>query len=91
MIRALIGIAALAAGPALAHQAPSGWEYPPGCCNGKECHPSPIEMRKDGYWLPEVQVLVPYGDHRIKPSGDADTHICNNGSAVYCIYIPVGV
>jgi hypothetical protein len=28
---------------ASAHEAPSGWQYPPGCCGGEDCHPVPCE------------------------------------------------
>jgi hypothetical protein len=79
-----------------AHQAPSGWEYPPGCCNGakNECHPAVILETDKGYVVVEASVLVPFGDARIKPSGDSEWHVCdtfnpNYGWSVHCVYIPL--
>lgn len=37
-----------------------------------------------------VTGFVPYGDRRIRPSGDAHRHVCIVGGNVYCIYIPPG-
>lgn len=65
MIR-LAAILALAAAPAMAHEAPEGWVYDAICCNGTahagDCAPIPdsaVTVAPDG-----VHVTLNPGDHR---------------------------
>jgi hypothetical protein len=44
----------------LAHDAPSGWPYPPDCCNGQDCY----EISSD-----EVELLRD-GSYRIRETGE---------------------
>lgn len=75
---------------AFAHSAPSGWVYPPGCCNGADCRPEALITTDKGYLIPSVMETIPYGDSRIRESGDAETHVCRTGHSIYCIYISIG-
>lgn len=75
-----------------AHKAPSGWAYPPACCNGRQtggdCQAIPsddVSENRDGY-----SILIRPGDHFLAtkphrffvpygnelPSGDGDYHVC---------------
>lgn len=78
--------------PAWAHQAASGWSYPPACCHGDiesgECQaiPGTSVREQNGGWT----IVLEPGDHRKVthrnryfvpygseiPSGDGDFHIC---------------
>lgn len=73
-----------------AHAAPSGWIYPPGCCNGTDCRPEQIVTTPKGFLVPALNVTIPYGDGRIRPSGDSETHVCRDDWSVFCLYIPSG-
>lgn len=78
--------------PAQAHEAPTGWAYPPACCEGDaqrgECQRIPARTvhGRPGGW---VVVLNPGDHHRVTrrqryfiphgdeiPSQDGDFHIC---------------
>lgn len=37
-----------------------------------------------------VRGFVPFGDRRIRPSGDEHRHVCIVGGRVYCLYVPAG-
>lgn len=41
---------------------------------------------------PAVEVFIPHGDRRIRPSGDQHRHACvaRFRDHVYCIYVPIG-
>lgn len=80
---------ALAALPAAAHQAPSGWFYPFECCAGFDCAAVPSEavsITAQGYRVTlrpgehpmirdrEWTDTIPYGE--AKPSPDGEFHIC---------------
>jgi hypothetical protein len=73
-------LAALAvAGVALAHDAPSGWEYPSDCCHGVgaggDCHPVPCETlveERDGlHWR-----NFHFTKDQVRPSKDRQCHVC---------------
>ncbi len=99
-------ILALLAGPAAAHQAPSGWEYDRECCGGWDCAAATqgVQDARGGYAVavlpgthpmvpPGAQPVtgfVPHGDPRIRVSGDEERHVCIVGGRVYCIYIAPG-
>jgi hypothetical protein len=76
---------------ALAHSAPTGWEYDPRCCSGKDCALLPngsVKALSDGYHiylevgqhpmatLQPIQVVIPYNSHKIKESPDGEYHGC---------------
>ena len=103
-----LAIAAIA-GPARGHQAPSGWEYDPWCCNGRGPHGdcAPVVARHvrstaEGYVVTirpgehpmvrdhEVTHTIPYRDPAVRPSGDAEFHIClfPTAETVRCFYAP---
>lgn len=90
-IRLIMAFAALA-GAATAHDAPSGWSYPPYCCNGDghsgDCQPIPagaVKIVAGGF-----EVMLAVGDHRLvtkphsffvpyqkaQPSPDGMYHLC---------------
>ena len=68
---------------ATAHEAASGWEYPPHCCTGKDC-----EQLSDDRVIIFNNGYMVYGKHFIpfdepdqwnnlpKPSGDDHFHAC---------------
>lgn len=91
-------------GQARAHQAKSGWTYPPGCCDkpSRECHEIPGERvtkltggRYKVYLFPgdHPNVLSPVEliPNHIHSSGDGEYHACvsENGQAMYCLFIPL--
>ena len=39
---------------------------------------------------PAVAGFVPHGDPRMRPSGDADRHVCILRGQVVCVYVPPG-
>jgi hypothetical protein len=57
----------LAASPAGAHEAPSGWSYDAWCCSRKDCQQIPASAVKAGRYGYEV-VLQP-GQHAMVPDG----------------------
>lgn len=94
--------AGLAAGPATAHNAPSGWSYDAYCCGGNDCQPirvDNVEITADGF-----MVSIPNGghatarrDHRrlfrydeVRPSADEHFHACilPNTQEFRCLYVP---
>lgn len=59
--------------PALAHEAPSGFEYDPECCSGADCQPVPDEAVREvqgGFEL----ILQP-GEHKMLRQGHPPTRI----------------
>lgn len=89
LLTAIALVALTSCQPVQAHQAPSGWEYPTTCCNGKDCHPTPVEEVGGGYYIPETKETIPYGDSRVKPSGDGESHRCGSEMHTRCIFIPL--
>ena len=63
------------AGSASAHEGPSGWQYPSGCCGGEDCHPVPCETieEKRGVYIWKGVIF-----HRsmARVSGDHRCHVC---------------
>ena len=63
------------AGSASAHKAPSGWQYPLGCCGDEDCHPVACETieEKRGVYIWKG-VIFPRSMARA--SGDHGCHVC---------------
>ncbi len=71
----VIGLVASALRPVQAHDAPSGWKYPSGCCNDGDCKPIPcdsITETKDGYDWKGIH----FNEKQVRPSGDQTCHVC---------------
>ena len=86
MIR-LVFVAALAAGPASAHEAVTGWSYDAACCSGKDCaeiSSSEVVAGKGGWRV--RQFTIPYGKERISPDGRF--HLCAYQGHLRCFYAP---
>lgn len=88
-------LAGFGAGAAQAHDAPSGWTYPPGCCNRQDCRPVPathVRETRAGWQIVPTGELVPFTDERIKNSPDGLFHWCNAGGSATgrtrCLYVP---
>lgn len=65
------------AGAVGAHTAPSGWDYPGGCCSGVHCSPLPAdEVRRtdEGYLIVPTGELIPYAAANSSPDGEY--HYC---------------
>jgi hypothetical protein len=88
---------------AAAHQAPSGWAYPPACCSLTDCNEidaSRVSQTPEGYLVRLVpgdhnmaknggEWLVPYD--KARPSPDGEAHICINGvGKMLCFFIGLG-
>lgn len=74
---------ALILAPGQAHDAPSGWPYPGGCCAGVHCAPLPAEMVErtaEGYLIVPTGELIPYKVANSSPDGDY--HYCIRDDAV---------
>ena len=97
MIRDLLLGVALAAlfflcvvGGAFAHEF-----YDPWCCDGRDCAPykGAVEVRPDGFWIPEFQHLVPFDKARYDMPGDdpSEFHLCEYPKGtVRCLYVRPG-
>jgi hypothetical protein len=90
LIATLVGTCTLMIRPTNAHYAPSGWEYPPSCCEN-DCKPIPCdevtENAKGGYDWHKVY----FPDEKVHESGDKQCHACAVESAVppypRCLFI----
>lgn len=92
--------------PAVAHEAPSGWQYPIECCSSSDCsqvEDENIEEVPGGFQLNlppgshpmvknrTVTLFVPHDDYRIRKSGDWRKHACVGPTGrVYCLFLVPG-
>jgi hypothetical protein len=90
--------------PARGHEAPAGWGYDPACCSDYDCEAIPasaVTLAPDGWRIrlapgqhrfvrEALDVTVPFGDPRIRRSGDGGWHACISPSTgrVLCVYEP---
>jgi hypothetical protein len=81
--------------PAGAHDAPAGWSYDASCCSSIDCRQIPaasLSERPDGYFVSMGNIIVPYGDKRLKDSPDGYVHWCTvngrNDGRTICLYVP---
>jgi hypothetical protein len=92
----ILGVAFICfVGSALAHKAPSGWQYPPGCCGGEDCHPVACETieEKRGVYIWKG-VIFPRSMARV--SADNRRHVCLqfNGDgtpSARCLFLNFGM
>lgn len=103
---ALIVVAAVfgSPSPAYPHEAPSGWQYPYGCCHDRDCRPVDgpdathahgvrVTFSPDGGYRISTtgETLMP-GDPRVKPSPDGEFHWCSMGGSntgrTLCLFVP---
>lgn len=79
MRKFVAALALLAPMAALGHQAPSGWEYDPACCSGRDCAwvaPGAVREVRGGYAVsvaPGTHPMVPMGSPPVSglvPHGD---------------------
>lgn len=74
---AAFAVVVLAVSVALAHDAPSGWQYPAICCDLRDCspvHTDEIEVTQQGYYIPALGRTVPFDAANSSPDGDY--HYC---------------
>ena len=81
----------LAAGVALAHQAPSGWDYDPECCSQQDCSVATnIEYLSSG----DMKITTVHGtdvypaNFPRRASKDDKVHACHLNGKKYCLYWP---
>lgn len=81
-------------GKSWAHQAPSGWEYDPWCCNHQDCRQLPegdVNEVKGGWYVKSLDVFIPYTHPQLRVSGDEHFHLCElPKGTVRCFYVPPG-
>jgi hypothetical protein len=101
---AIVAAVAWWAVPARGHEAPAGWSYDPACCSDYDCAPIPasaVSLAPDGWRLrlapgqhpfvrAPLDAVVPFGDHRLRRSGDGGWHACISPTTgrVLCVYEP---
>ncbi|WP_434156544.1 hypothetical protein [Sinorhizobium meliloti] len=92
-----LAICLVAISPTLAdaHQAPSGWMYPPKCCSDRDCvpmHGQGVSETPNGYVIGPTGETLSYVDPRLKVSPDGEFHWCAvpNGkkSRTICLFVP---
>ena len=83
------------AGSASAHEAPSGWQYPLGCCGGEDCHPVPCETIEEqrGVYIWHGVVFHRSMAHE---SGDDRCHVClqfngEGAASGRCLFLNFGM
>lgn len=90
-------LALVLAVPAVAHEAASGWAYPPSCCSGQDCYQitaDDLGADQGGYHVKATGETIPYTDRKVKPSGDGFYHRCSwmgsRDAATICLFVPSG-
>jgi hypothetical protein len=82
--------------PVSAHNAPLGWAYGFDCCSMIDCwqeKDGAIAVTSQGYRVVLTGEIIPYGDMRIRRSGDQFFHRCTAagdprvGHSI-CLYVP---
>lgn len=73
--------------PALSHS----W-YDGACFNDCSRYLERVEEQRDGYFLPDFNVLIPYSSPQVRQSKDFDFHVCiwhdEAGPHIRCLYVP---
>lgn len=97
MTRLLISLLLFSTDAVEAHQAATGWQYGQECCSTMDCFEEKavnVLERFDGYFIVNVNELIPYKDVRIKHSRDEFFHRCTlmgnpKAPRSICLYVPV--
>lgn len=92
-------LAVFVSGPARAHD----W-YDPACCNNQDCQPVEpdrvtatatgwrVQIAPGDHILSHtpIDVVVPYGDKKIRDSQDGEFHVCIGPytNTLFCLYVP---
>jgi len=87
--------ASIAALPAAAHDASSGWSYPLACCSGFDCREvadSDVLERPEGYVIRVTGEVIPMTSRKVRPSPDGVFHWCSvagkeDGKTI-CLFVP---
>jgi hypothetical protein len=96
ILSANLALPLLAASPARAHDAPTGWTYPWSCCSSMDCKevaPKAISERPEGYVVNSTGEVVAYADKRVKDSPDGEYHWCAHQAGIdaghtICLFVP---
>jgi hypothetical protein len=94
--RTLLAVSGLAAAPAAAHEAPTGWKYPWACCSNMDCQEigaKAISEKPQGYVIQSTGEVVAYGDKRVRNSPDGEYHWCAHQAGIdaghtICLFVP---
>lgn len=74
---------------AFAHNAPSGWAYPPECCGGYDCSEIAADRVKPGFagYIVDGRFYVPMAQVRFSPDGRF--HACfPTLDNLRCLFVP---
>jgi hypothetical protein len=79
--------------PAVAHRAPSGWQYPVSCCSKANCYeidPAEVENVMGAYKILATGQF--FGFSRVKISPDGHYHRCSlrgdRKTTTVCLFVP---
>ena len=79
----------------LAHDAPTGWAYPAGCCSGVDCREvadNKIGETSNGYIIKPTGERLSYNDKRLRDSPDGKFHWCSYAGSddgrTICLFVP---
>lgn len=82
------------AGPAMGHEAITGWHYPTYCCGDSDCAQAMTARRnQDG----SLTVTTKHGtatfpkSFKYEPSPDGLIHACFTSAKLYCLYLATGI
>lgn len=72
------------------HSTLKGWMYDTACCSNRDCFPTEeVDIQSRGYMFRGN--LVPFGDPKIRKSGDNNYHACIHPQRGFiCLYVPLG-
>jgi len=95
-LAAALSLSMLAAVPARAHEAPTGWTYPWACCSSIDCQEvqsSAVSERPQGYVIQSTGEVVAYSDKRVRNSPDGEYHWCAHVTGLdagrtICLFVP---
>jgi len=63
--------------------------YPPVCCGGHDCHPTPCAeiVVSHGVWRWHD---LAFANEQVLPSADDQCHVCHSpgGFGAYCLFVP---
>lgn len=78
-----------------AHDAPSGWTYPLGCCSDYDCRQvdkSTVRETPEGFVIVATGEIIPMLDRKVRESPDGEYHWCSTAGSVtgktICLFVP---